>query len=113
MLERLFEFRAVLNAMMSTVYPTRDEDGNSLSYKLPSLNFDEIETIIEALKPLAGLTKELSSKDASVSDILPIYYVFMKRWPLNSSFENDKVGELRQKITAGLNKRMGVMKIDS
>jgi hypothetical protein len=112
MLERLFEFRSVLNAMMSTVYPTRNEDGNPFNYKLPSLNFDEIESIIEALKPLAGLTKQLSSKDAWVSDILRIYYVFMKRWPLDSLFKNDKIGDLRQKITAGLDKRMGDMKTD-
>jgi hypothetical protein len=110
MIERLLEFRIALNAMVAKMYETRDEFGNKEIYKIPALDFEELEILVEALKPLADLTKQLSLRDASVADILPIYYVFMRQWPPTELVENDKVKQLRQNITIGLDKRMKEMK---
>jgi len=110
MIERLLEFRTVINAMVSNVYEMRDEYGNTEKYKIPALNFEDLQILVEALKLLAELTKKLFLRDASVADILPIYYVSMSKWPPSKSIEENKVGQLRQKITIGLDKRMKEMK---
>lgn len=110
MLKRLLEFQSVLNAMVSKSYETRDEFGNKEKYKIPALNWDKIEIVCKALEPLAELTKKLSLQDASVADILPIYHIFMKQWPPNQLIDNDEVAQIRQKVTAGLDKRMDKMK---
>jgi len=109
MLERLLEFRSVLSALVAKSYETRDESGNKEQYKIPTLNFDEIEILVEALKPLANLTKQLSLRDASVADILPIYHIFMKQWSPSNLIEGDTIGKIRQKVTTGLDKRMKEM----
>ena len=112
MLERLLEFQAVLNALSSKIYETRDDSGDKLRNKIEVLNFDKIEIIVDALKPISELTEQLSLRDASAADILPIYRMFTTRWPVNNSNENNESGQIRQKITAGLDKRMKEMKSD-
>lgn len=42
---------------------------------MPALNFDELQLLVDALQPFAEFTKQLSARDASISEILPIYYV--------------------------------------
>lgn len=112
MLERLLEFRVVLNALSSSVYEFRDESGNKLLEKIESLDFDKIETLVAALKPISELTTQLSLRDASVADILPIYRMFTRQWPADELNENDESKQIRQTITKGLDKRMEKMKTD-
>lgn len=112
MLKRLLEFQIVLNALVAKVYQMRDKSGNKLKYRIPSLDFEKIEIIVEALAPLAELTKKLSLKDASVADILPIYRVFMRCWSPDETFENDEVSQIRQNVTIGLDSRMKKMKLN-
>lgn len=111
MFERLLSFRAVLNALSSNMYEVHDEAGNKMRSKIESLDFDKIEVLVTALKPIHELTAQLSSRDSSVADILPVYRMFTSKWPVDGKFENDEVGQIRQKITLNLEKRMKQMKM--
>lgn len=112
MLERLIEFRSVLNALSSKTYEIRDESGNKLKSKIAKLDFDAIEIIVDGLKPIYELTQQLSLRESSVSDILPIFCMFTQRWPSKEEDGDDKSNQLRRKITAGLEKRMQEMSKD-
>lgn len=112
MLERLLEFRTVLNALSSNVYEVRDESGTKMRNKIENLNFDKIKIIVAALKPIAELTHQLSLRDSSAAEILPIYCMFTSRWSESNLDEDNEVDHIRSKITAGLVKRMDKMQSD-
>ena len=79
MLERIFELRQVINAMNA-----------SDSFKIV-LDFDVLEKIIDVLQPFDIFTKELSLRTASISSILPVYYLLRNLLSVDNDSELLKV----------------------
>jgi len=74
-LKRLLEYRAVIGALSTGTYDAFDDElEETVTYKLPALNFGTLQNLITALEPFAEYTKQLSARDASIAEILPIYY---------------------------------------
>lgn len=65
--------------------------GKNKKIKLPSLDFEKLEMIVNALEPFFYYTKQLSSRKSSIAEILPIFY------SVKSMFSNDLSSESNAK----------------
>jgi len=69
------------------------------------IDFDFVEQLLEILRPLEKLTKLLSSRDASISSVLPTYYALKKHLSIDNA-ESTLLTKFKGTVLAGLIKRM-------
>jgi len=86
------------------------KNGAKKLLKLPSLDFDELQKLIDALEPFAEYTKQLSSRKSSVAEILPIFYSVKSMLNNHLTSQLDAKQKVEKKITERLIDRMGEMK---
>jgi len=81
--------------------------------KLPSLNFEKLQKLIDALEPFAEYTKQLSSRKSSIAEILPIFYSVNSMLKNDTTSQLDEKEQIEQAIAEGLTDRMHDMKNNS
>jgi len=112
-LKRLIEFRTLIGALSTNSYvATSKKTGQAKDLKLPSLDFDELQELVDALEPFAEYTKQLSSRKSSISEILPIFYSIQSMIKSDSSSHLGVKEQVQTTIAERLIDRMHEMKDD-
>jgi len=97
MLERIHANRQAITATVS--------DSSTKCNIQIDFDFDFVEQLLEILRPLEKLTKLLSSRDASISSVLPTYYALKKHLSIDNA-ESTLLTKFKGTVLAGLIKRM-------
>jgi len=89
-----------------------NKTGLGKKLKLPALDFDKLQKLVDALEPFAEYTKELSSRDSSIANILPIYYSIKYMLINDSDSQLDVKQQVEKTIAERLIYRMHEMEKD-
>jgi len=95
MLERIVATRQSITATVS------DKD-TKCNFQI---DFDFIEELVEILRPFEKFTKLLSSRNASISSVLPTYYALKQHLSADNS-EPGALNKFKETVLNGLVKRM-------
>lgn len=110
-LKRLIEFRTLIGALSTNTYDAvSKKTGKAKDLKLPLLDFDKLQKLVDALEPFAEYTKQLSSRKSSIADILPIYYSVQSMLKSDSNSQLDVKEQVQKTIAERLSARMDEMK---
>jgi len=95
MLERTIETRQSITATISD---------NKTKCNV-QVDFEFVEQLVEILRPIEQFTKLLSSRNASISSVLPTYYALKQHLSADSD-ETELLKKFKETVLSGLVKRM-------
>jgi len=87
-----------------------NKTGLGKKLKLPALEFDKLQKLVDALEPFAEYTKQLSSRKSSIAEILPIYYSVQSMLKDDADSQLNIKKQIEKTIAERLATRMHEMK---
>jgi hypothetical protein len=72
---------------------------------LPVLDYQKLQSLVDALQPIAECTKQLSSRDSTIAAILPTYEL-LAGWLNPMKLKTNTTERVRRIVAEGLQTRM-------